>query len=462
MWEPRERRRHRGRRTRAAIAVLALGAAAIGLVGCGPPADPHELTIVYSSTPTFTALDAILTDAVPRFEAEHPGTHVRLQPIASGDETYTTKLSLMLRSPASAPDIFYEDSFMIRADAAAGYLAPLDDRIAAWPDATHFLPATLAGVRGEDGRIFGIPLGTDTRALVYSVPVFQRAGIDVPWQPRSWDDVLDAARRIRDREPGVTPFSMTVSKASGQGGIMQGIGMLIAGTGYPLLDERTGRWQTGSPGLLHALEFTRELFDDNLSTRRDDALDPRLFQQVLGADLPNARLGMTLDGSWVPSFWKPGGPFAWPNWATDTAVAAFPTEHGEPPGRVSLSGGWALSMSAHGQHQDLAFDFLRIAGDAEHELKFAVSNAQIAVRDDVAAAPEYRESGPLAPAFAALVPVTEYRPATPDYPAVSAKLLDAVESVVTARASPAEAAARFDRELTALVGADHVQPAVPR
>ena len=82
------------------------------------------------------------------------------------------------------------------ARAAAGYLLPLDEYTDAWEDWDAFYDnAKEAGV-GEDGKTYGIPMGTDTRALWYNKDLFAQAGLPVPWEPKTWQDVLDAEARV--------------------------------------------------------------------------------------------------------------------------------------------------------------------------------------------------------------------------------------------------------------------------
>jgi hypothetical protein len=51
---------------------------------------------------------------------------VKIQNIVTTSEsTYYAKLDLLERSASTSPNIVYEDSFLVKSDAAAGYLAPM-------------------------------------------------------------------------------------------------------------------------------------------------------------------------------------------------------------------------------------------------------------------------------------------------------------------------------------------------
>ena len=106
------------------LAALLSAAALLATTACSaeqPAAEDRTLKIVYQKTDSFTALDTLFRDAKKDFEAANQGTTVELQPIEANDDDYGTKLALALRSPETAPDVFYEDTFKVRSDVDAGY-----------------------------------------------------------------------------------------------------------------------------------------------------------------------------------------------------------------------------------------------------------------------------------------------------------------------------------------------------
>jgi len=60
--------------------------------------------------------------------------------------------------------------------------------------------------------------------------------------------------------------------------------------------------------------------------------------------LPKGQLAIDLDGSWVSHNWFPGNASPWPQWNTVLGTAAMPTQTGQAPGRVSMSGGWTWAI----------------------------------------------------------------------------------------------------------------------
>jgi multiple sugar transport system substrate-binding protein len=414
--------------------------------------DKQTIKIVYQKTDSFTALDKVFKDAKQEFEVANAGVTVDLQPIQANDDDYGTKLALAQRSPDTAPDVFYEDTFKVRSDVDAGYLLKLDGQLASWEEWSKFNESAKSAGRGDDGGIYAVPLGTDTRAIWYNKKVLQKAGIPLPWQPKTWDDVLTAARKMKAADPALVPFNMYAGKATGEGTVMQGFYELLYGTGSSLYAENEKKWVVGSKGFTDSLRFLKTLYDEKLAVTPAEALDSNVWKKVFGEWLPQGKMGATVEGSYTPSFWQKGGSFEWAGYAQDMAVAKFPTQYGQDPGGVSMSGGWTLALGAKTKNADLAFKFLATAVNKKNALAFDVTNSQIAVRTDVASDSGYQAANPFVKDVSDLVGVTHYRPATADYPRISLAVQQATEAVITGKQSPAEAAAEYDASVKKLVG----------
>ena len=446
------------RNAKLAVSVL-VATSMVALAGCSSAADGGDkqtLKIVYQETDSFTALDTLFNTIKPEFEAAHEGVTINLQPIQANDDDYSTKLALSQQSAETAPDVFYEDTFRVRSDIDAGYLLNLDDHLSTWDDWSKFNEGAKAAGMGDDGSIYAVPLGTDTRAIWYSKPVLTAAGIAVPWQPKTWDDILDVARTIQAAEPGVVPFNMYAGKGTGEGTVMQSFYELLYGTGDSLYNEEEQKWVVGSQGFKDSLTFLQTLYTEKLAVEPSEALDANVWKKVFGELFPQGKLGGTVEGSYTPSFWQTGGAYEWPAYTDDMGVAAFPTQDGQEPGGVSMSGGWTLAVGAKTKNADLAFEFLTLALNQENALWYAINNSQIAVRTDVASDPTYLAANPFVADVTELVSVTHYRPATSDYPKISAEVQAATEAVITGQQSVDEAAAAYDKAVEGIVGADKV------
>ncbi|MEU1053661.1 extracellular solute-binding protein [Streptomyces sp. NPDC005876] len=441
------------RRT-AVLAAVALLAAC----GGGSGDDPDTLTVSFkqSTDNSVKVLDTFLGDVKAQFEKAHPGKKVDLVPIKAPDSEYYTKLQQMLRSPKTAPDLVYEDTFLINSDITSGYLKPLDAYLAKWKDWDSFIGTAKAAAKGEDGKTYGVPDGTDTRGLWFSKDVFAKAGLPADWRPGTWDDILAAARAIKAKVPGVTPLNVYTGKPAGEAATMQGFQMLLYGTGDgrsdPLYDKASKKWITAGKGFRDALGFVETVYREKLGPDVSDALDPNFATTVRGELLPAGKLGIALDGSWLPQDWLPGSGHEWPEWSEELGLAAMPTQTGQAPGKVSMSGGWTWAIPAKAGNPDLAFSFIEAMQTKANAKKWYVANSGIAVREDVAEDPGYADAQPGTAFFTGLVPYTHYRPAYPAYPKVSVAIQEAMEGVTTGDLSVAEAARHYDEALREATG----------
>lgn len=262
------------------LLVTLLTATALSACGSGSGSDPDTVKISFkqSTDNSIRVMDTYLGEMKKEFEKANPGKKVELVPIKAADSEYYTKLQQMLRSPKTAPDLVYEDTFLINSDITSGYLKPLDPYLDKWPDWNQFIDTAKSAAKAQDGKTYGVPDGTDTRGLWFDKGIFKKAGLPADWQPKTWDDVLAAARAIKAKVPGVTPLNVYTGKPAGEAATMQGFEMLLYGTGDgtsdPLYDTASKKWIAGSQAFKDALTFVHTVYKEKLGPDVSDALDP--------------------------------------------------------------------------------------------------------------------------------------------------------------------------------------------
>ncbi|MER5768803.1 extracellular solute-binding protein [Streptomyces sp. NPDC001985] len=432
----------------ALVIALTVSGSALTACGSGSDRDPDTVKVVYkrSTDNKNRFMDRHLDTVREEFEKANPGKRVELIPVQAPDSDYGTKAQQMMRSAKTAPDLVYEDTFRVNSDIEAGYLRPLDGYLSNWKEWAQFEDGAKAAAGGGDGKTYGVPDGTDTRGLWFNKAIFARAGLPADWQPRSWAELLEAARTVKERVPGVIPLNVYTGKGPGEAAVMQGFEMLLYGTGADPL-HHDGKWVAGGRGFRDALDFVRTVYAEKLGPEVSDALDPNVGTRVATEWLPEGKLAIALDGSWMGQHWIASGARKWPGWSEELGRAAMPTQRGQAPGKVSMSGGWAWSIPRRASNADLAWRFIRTLQSRRNATRWCVVGAQIAVRRDVAADPAYLSSMPGVGFFTGLVRYTHYRPALPVYPRVSSAIGEALEKVTTGDASAAEAARAYDDEL---------------
>lgn len=429
--------------------------------GAAAGGSPVTLKIVYLSGPTDHTLTDLFTAAKTMYEKAHQGSTVQLEPINASEADFYTKIALMERSPSTAPDLVYEDSFQVNADAAAGYLVPLDNDVKSWADWSQYGTAIRAQGTAIDGKLYGLPLTTDTQGIWYNKKVFTKAGLPTTWQPKTWADILTAAKAIK-KISGVVPMNIYSTKAGGEATTLRGVENLLTATPgalqATLYNSKTGKWVTGSKGMTDALTFMHTAYAEGLLPSVSDMENPNLPNVLQQNKFPAGQVGMLIDGSWLSGAWVKGGSNPWPTWTTDVGWAAIPTQEGAATGITSMSGGWTMAISSKSAHPDQAWDLLKMVNTKQNNLAYVVASSGIPVRKDVTDDPAYISSSPAASFFAKLVSVTHFRPSLTAYPQVSDMIQAAAESTTVGGSDPASASAAYDKALTRVVGASNVGP----
>ncbi len=412
---------------------------------------------------TVTIRDEGLGEANPRvkwFKAAYESypkkdsVELEIIPMFVSEGDYFAKMALMLQSPSTAPDIILEDTFVLPADSAAGYLTPLDDRLkkyADWSNGSYY-EALKAGVTGPDGKIYGIPFSTDSRGLWYNRELMEKAGLSKDWNPKSWKDVLDACAALK-KLPGVVPFWCNSGVITGEATSMQTYEMLLYGTSERLLDDKD-KWIVSSPGILASLEFLNKIYSGGfgppLSLVLNASSDINASQQFMAKD----KLGIFLNGFWIARNFRDNGVAPWKGFEKKLGFAAMPTSKGQAPGTITLAGGWALSIPAHADNKDAAFDFMTHLMQPNIYGPAMIVMGDLATRADVGKMPDYGKTPFIATATEFLTKAA-FRPQNGKYPVVSSHIQTMVEAVVTGT-SPAEAMAQYADDVTAVVGKDNV------
>jgi len=182
---------------------------------------------------------------IKEWDAMNPNVTVKLVELPSPDGPYREKLVLDLAS-GQGPDVYLADTFWFGEFAEAGYLADLTSLANAWDGWSQWIGAAKGAVTYK-GKVYGLNRTTDVRPLYYRKDLVKKAGIETPWQPKSWDEMLEAARKLK--KIGVkAPWMVKAGKVAGEGTTMQGFYMLYLGCGGHLWKHgQVGHWQPVPP-----------------------------------------------------------------------------------------------------------------------------------------------------------------------------------------------------------------------
>ncbi|GAA3649835.1 extracellular solute-binding protein [Nonomuraea antimicrobica] len=391
---------------------------------------------------------------IPEFERTHPDVKVLFQPSGVDDEQYKTKLALDLKAKAGA-DVIDLDGIWVGEFAQAGYIKPLAEvggaTVEQWEGWAQ-IPQAVQGLGIFDGKKYGLPQGTDGRVLFYNRTLFKKAGLPETWQPRSWQEIVDAGTRLKAAGVPV-PIQINAGTAMGEATTMQGVLPLLAGAGAEIYAG--GKWAGASQAMKDVLGFYRQIYGGS------GLGDPRLQQEAKGRDksftqFAEGRIGILAESDY---FWRsviePQAGVA-PMKDRDQAVgyAKIPARQ---PGAgirgqdfVSMSGGAVRVLNPFSKNPRAAWNLLAFMHSAAATKSQLAGQVRISSRADVN--DEVLPADPMLKYIAdEILPLTAYRPGLAVYPQVSAALQEATAAVVSGTGAD-EAAIAYQGELEELVG----------
>lgn len=409
---------------------------------------PVTLTVAYQVSGTTDPIGDWLKELIQDYKTKKPNVQINPAPITADENTYYTKLDLMMKSGTSSPDIVNEDTFLISSDAAAGYLEPITDAMNSWEEWPQVTTNVKKGVT-IDGKVYGIPSSTDSRGIWYNKELFKKAGLPAEWAPKTWDDILSASKTIKEKLNGVTPFVMYNGKAIGEGTSMQCYEMLLYGTGETLLDN-SGKWIVSSPNILSTLKFIDTINRGGYGAGTAMITNGQEGSIVANQLIPQGKVAMLLDGYWASGAWKT----AMKDYQNTMGFVAMPTQKGQEPGSITMSGGWAWSLTKNSANKEAATDFLKFMCNKDNLKKLVLAQGNLSPRSDIASDPEYINSNPFNKVATEFLKNAQFRPTDPNYSSVSTAIQTMVEAVATGSATPEAAMQSYANDVKRIVGAD--------
>jgi multiple sugar transport system substrate-binding protein len=447
--------------------LAALTAVTLAATACGDSDEPSgkdakniTLTIAANSIvggKNSAGAEWIQNWVIPKFveaqKAKGVTAKVTFVPSGVDDEQYKTKLALDLRSKGG-PDVIALDGIWVGEFAQAGYLKPLSDvaggQVDSWEGWSQ-IPETVQGLGSFEDKKYGIPLGTDGRVLYYNKKLFARAGLPADWQPKSWQEILDAGTKLKAL-PGVTPIQINAGTAMGEATSMQGALPLLAGAGGEIWKD--GKWAGATQPVKDTLDFYTKVYGGGLG-------DPKLQQEAKGRDKSFAefaagKIGILAEGDY---FWRsvvnPSNGIA--KMADRDSAVGYAMIPAKQPGAgirgqdfVSMSGGGVRVLNPNSKFPSQAWELLSFMHSAEGVKAELAGEKRITARMDVNK--EVLAGDPMLSFITEKVlPITAYRPPLAVYPQVSVALQEATAAAASGK-SAEEAAAAYQKKVEGIVG----------
>jgi multiple sugar transport system substrate-binding protein len=397
-------------------------------------ADPVNLKVAYSADYLMSSPDLAkkwFGEIKDGFEKANPDIKVELVPIQGGYDDFLTKLSLMYSQAGAVPDIAEVPAPELGQWVASDLLAPLDDRLAK----TDWWSQYVEPVKKEgtvDGQVYAVSQGVNTNALLYDHTVFAKAGLPADWKPKTWKDILDAARAIKKSNPDVWPIWLLTGTAQGTQGVVLGALNLMFGSSDPeFYNQKDDKWVVDGKGIREVLDFYRTASAEGLLAPPSQILNANGPGNV-APFLPKHQIGITFGGNYVPQIWNNVicGP-CWPEGVKDIGISPIPTSEGQAPGIASAFSGWSLVMAKASPNQDAAWKLINFMLQKDNALEVGNYAGFVPAIPAYVSEKAYVDFAPSTQkGFADLLPVSRSAPSSAGYKVWSYAIAQATETLV--------------------------------
>ncbi len=242
------------------------------------------------------------------FENANPGIKVEVDVVAWPEIGQKVKT---LIASGQTPDIVNNDEFA--GEAAAGLLYRAD-QIVSGAVLKDIIPAFLDNSKYK-GTAYAVPDLASARAFFWNKQLISGAGVKAA--PKTWDDMLAAAKAVKKKYPDVYPYCLPLGPEEAQ--------MIFTtwggGNGGRLFNEKSNKYTLNNKEFKGALDFLKTLVDQKLTQP-----NPGKTNRTDGcwALFAKGKVAMVDGGVFLPDWLSKNG-----GESIDWAAGAFPAAKGK-------------------------------------------------------------------------------------------------------------------------------------
>jgi multiple sugar transport system substrate-binding protein len=409
-----------GIRKYAVIGALAL--AGVSMLGLSAKAEDVKLTV--------WSLDRDIQPAphlVADFNKLNNGIQIEYRQIQFDD---VVSEAMRAYSTGQAPDIIAIDNPEHALFSSRGAFLDLTGMISTSTviKRENYFPGPLKSVEW-DGKYFGVPKATNTIALYYNKDMFKAKGLDPNKPPQTWDELVDAARKLTD--PAANVYGLAFSAKASEEGTFQFL---------PWAQMGGGSYESiNSEGAVKALEIWKTIIDEKLAS--PDTLTRGQWDSTGTFNSGNA--AMAISGPWELDRMSQEAKFDW-----GVALLPVPKDGAE---RSSAMGDFNWAIFSSTKHPAEAFKVLEYF--ASQDDKMFKNYGQLPARSDIAI-PEtgqaLKDAG--LKVFIEQLKYAKPRGPNPEWPKISKAIQDAIQAALTGQSSPKDALDQAAEKIKAVLG----------
>ncbi|WP_320775403.1 extracellular solute-binding protein [Streptomyces sp. CRN 30] len=399
----------RGIAATALVASLALAATACGGSDSGDSAD-GPVTITYWDTSNATNEAPAYKALVKEFEAANKDIKVNFVnvPFDQAQNKFDTAAG-----SKGAPDVLRAEVGWTPAFAKKGFFLPLDGT-EALADEDKFESNLIEQAKYE-GKTYGVPLVTDTLALVYNKELFEKAGVEAP---KTWDDLKKAAATIKAKT-GVDGY---LGSTAGYYSMP-----FLFGEGTDTVDAEGKKITIASAEAKKAYSTWLGLFDGKGLGKADTTADAYAHKQDA---FVNGKVASIIEGPWeITNFYKGSAFKDKENLGIVTVPAGSTGEAGAPTGGHNLS----VYAGSDEAHQKAALKLVNFMTSAKSQEAVALKNSTLPTRED--AYTDEVKADPGIAGYQTVLSAAQPRPELPEYSSLWTPLDDELPLMASGKKS---------------------------
>lgn len=306
------------------------------------------------------------------------------------------------------------------------YLAPIDKDLAARKIDMKRYPAPFIASGVFPTGTYGLPVRCHIQLLWYRKDLFEKAGLQ---PPKTWDEMVEAARKVQEQNPGIAGVTIPYGKADGQN-LMVWYNFLW-GAGGDLFDDKMKPIFNSPAGVKATQDYT----DFILKHKVTPAGAASFNESDSSTYFFQGKAGM------VPVWWHVYNRLKLPDAGVKAEQVGFvPLPSYPGKGATTYTNNWIYGLNAKSKNRDAAMEFLDWISAPEIEKSILVDpneNDVVCVHWDNLRDPQInaRFNGMHAIAAKALETTTKAIPNVPEFLPVVDILAAAMSNIVTGGAT---------------------------
>lgn len=281
--------------------------------------------------------EQIAADAIARFNEKNPDVEVKQTCVPVDSWSDFIQKWISMTTSGETPDVINIGLEAARMAVSNELLMPLDEIVENDESLSKLkseYAESLINGFSVDGKLYGLPNGTQTMVMYYNKKMFDDAGIAYPKDGWTWDEFSDAAKKLTKADGSVYGYGLSSS-------YFQLTPWWSTNDAYPTTDDYFAP-ALNSKNMVESVEFLNGLAKAKVTP---DPISSDVYSMFA-----SRQLAMVGAGRWVLNTWKDAG-------LTNDEFDCVQWPVNKKEGSVYGGAAWSISVST--KEKELAVELLK-------------------------------------------------------------------------------------------------------